>query len=139
MLDLVTDRTEADVAAWKAGGTDTKGEYKYTDLNRVGAALHTLSEALADCGIDAPVTARTDWERASIYTLPDLNAYLDDVRRIREALDMSPETPAVPETARKLTWDKANNIEQILLDVENTISRLKLSWFYSGEIYCGEV
>ena len=67
------------------------------------------------------------------------NPTLDDVRRIREALDMSPETPAVPETARKLTWDKANDIEQILLDVENTISRLKLSWFYSGEIYCGEV
>lgn len=52
---------------------------------------------------------------------------------------MPPETPAVPETAQMLTWDKANDIEQILLDVENTISRLKLSWFYSGEIYCGEV
>lgn len=138
MLDLITDRTQADVDVWRAGGTNTKGEYKFTDLNRVGAALHTLSAELDVCGISAPVTVRTDWNRSSIYTLAELDAYLDDVRTIRSALNMSAETPAAPTTARFLTWSQANDIERILLDVEDTIIRMRLGWFRSGEICSGE-
>ena len=111
MLGLITDRTQADVDAWKAGGTNTKGEYKFTDLNRVGTALHTLSTELDACGISAPVTARTDWERTSTYTLTDLDPYLDDARTMHATLSVSAETPDVSATAQHLTWNRANDIE----------------------------
>ena len=38
-----------------------------------------------------------------------------------------------------LTFSEANDIEKILYDVYNLILKMQTAWFYSGEIYSGEV
>ena len=38
-----------------------------------------------------------------------------------------------------LNYVKANNIEQILLDLDALIDKLIKSWYFSGELYTGEV
>lgn len=48
-------------------------------------------------------------------------------------------TPPTPDSANNLTWQEANNIEQILLDVDELLTRMAAAWFYSGELYAGEV
>ena len=38
-----------------------------------------------------------------------------------------------------LNYVKANNIEQILLDLDALITNITKSWCFSGELYAGEV
>ena len=131
MLDLVTDRTQADVDAWRAGGTNTKGEYKHTDLNRVGAAMHTLALTLAGYGIDVPITAKTDWDQAGIYTKDDLDQMLteiqlllDSIAALEARLSTEITVTALPDSARWLTYAKANDIEKVLLEIDSVLSHV---------------
>ena len=47
-------------------------------------------------------------------------------------------TPETPETIRQLNYIRANNIEQILMDLDQLITNIHKSWYFSGEIYAGE-
>lgn len=131
---LITDRTQTDVDAMNA-----KGSYNAADLNRVQEAMHYLADRFAIYGYAVSLHDIREWTEADIPTQSDMDAYLEDLAALRGVLEMAETTPDAPDSMDFLTYVEANNIEQILLDVENTISRLKLSWFYSGEIYCGEV
>lgn len=115
------------------------GAYGKTDLNRVASAMAYLSQRFASAGYSVPVSSPTDWANGDIPRKDDLNAYLEDLRRIRAALTAMDTTPAAPESMDYLTWAKANDIEKILVDVDDALGRLLLSPFYSGEIYSGEV
>ena len=155
LLQLITDRTQADVdyvsqlniLGWENMNaqqrsdylTGLKGAYNATDMNRVGNAVSYVAQRLTNCGYMVNVNPRLDWQIGDIPTVSDLTAYLDDVRAIRAALAVSPATPPVPEDMDKLTYTEANNIEQILLDVNLLIDRIAAAWFYSGELYSGEV
>lgn len=155
---LVTDRTQSDVqrvrsvaakiingtasaaeiAEWNAA--NMKGAYNYTDLNRVTAAIDALKTTLNGYGYEVeglrPVRV---WYETDIPT-PDLMAeYLANVSAIRSVLDMLPTTPAVPTDMEQLTTDKANAIERIFADINTLIQNMIAAWFYSGEIYSGEV
>ena len=137
---LVTDRTEADVsryselrdkgwaemttaekAEWVAG---MKGAYNASDLNRVASAMAYLSQRFASAGYSVPVSSPTDWANGDIPTKGDLDTYLDDLRRIRAALAVMDTTPEAPESMDYLTWAKANDIEKILVDVDDLLTKI---------------
>lgn len=152
---LITDRTAADVSrvsALAAKGWDSltaaeqaewlgemKGRYTATDLNRVGAALAALSARLCEAGYAAEVTARTDWTAADALRPADGAAILDALSTIRSQLAMLSTTPEVPETLAGLTYTVANDIEQILLDVDWLIGNMQDAWYYAGEVFAGEI
>lgn len=155
MLSLITDRTQADVdavralaakgwakmtdtemAAWTAG---LKGAYNAEDLNRVGAAVAYVAGRLADAGYHAPVAPKQDWQMQDIPTPAQMQRYLADISTIRAALAVMPSTPDAPASMDKLTYTDANNIEQILLDVDALITKLISAHYYSGELIAGEV
>ena len=157
-LNLVRDRTAADVSrvqyllrrfvrgeATESEVTEflnpaLKGAYNFTDLNRVGAAVQYLRDRLYTlAGEVVDVTAKADWTESDIPTVSDMEAYLADISAIREALDVPDTVPAVPEDMVKLTHTEANNIEQILWDVNELIMRIIASWRYAGELFSGEV
>lgn len=155
MLNLITDRTQADVdrvrqLAQKGFGNMTadektewlnglKGAYNASDLNRVGAAVAYVAGRLTGYGYVVSVSPRQDWQVADIPTQESMTAYLADVAALRAALTVATDTPEVPEDMERLTWQEANNIEQILVDVDELLTRMAAAWFYSGEIYAGEV
>ena len=155
MLNLITDRTQADVdrvrqLAQKGFGNMTadektewlnglKGAYNASDLNRVGAAVAYVAGRLKGYGYAVSVSPRQDWQVAYIPTPESMTAYLADVAVLRAALTVAADTPEVPEDMERLTWQEANNIEQILVDVDELLTRMAAAWFYSGEIYAGEV
>lgn len=154
---LVTDRTEADLTALAAAlaamnaGTATeqqaalaadpaaKGAYNYTDLNRVGTALHYLADLLNEYGYAVHVTAKRDWTEHDTPSPSQMAQYLADVSAIREAFAVPEGTPDVPESAEKLTWQAANAIETILQEIDVLLKNIAAAWFYSGELYAGEV
>ena len=131
---LVTDRTPADVAA-----RNSKGTYNPGDLNRVGEALRYLADLLNGCGYDIRVIAKQDWAENDAPSAGQMAQYLADLAAVRGALAVMEETPTVPETMEKLTWQTANSIERILRDVDVLLTNMMAAWFYSGEVYSGEV
>lgn len=155
LLNLITDRTQADVdavralaakgwaamtdaekAAWTAG---LKGAYNAEDLNRVGAAAAYVAGRLADAGYHAPVTPKQNWQMQDIPAPAQMQQYLADIGAIRGALAVMPSTPDAPTSMSGLTYADANSIEQILLDVDALITKLISAYYYSGELIAGEV
>ena len=156
-LNLITDRTQADVAYWRslkrkgyvamtdeekaAWNNGLKGAYNAVDLNRVGAALNHIRDRLYEAGyVRADVfEARQDWRLEEIPSVAEMTEYLGYVSIIREAFGRFPTTPDVPGNPAVLDYRSANDIEQILVDVDGLITRMKDALYYSGDLFSGEV
>lgn len=152
---LITDRTEFDAAYAKElsekgldGMSDTekaewlsglKGSYTASDLNRVGLAVNYLTSRLRSHGILAETAPKTDWTTDDAPTISQMRKYLDDVEALRSAIAVLPTTPVVPPDMDGLTCAEANDIEQILTDIDRLITNMTFAWMYSGDLYSGEV
>lgn len=154
---LITDRTISDVQRWlylRNKGYDNmteaeknewnnglKGAYNITDLNRVGNAFKYLQNRLVEAGylLGIEFTPKTDWGGADVLTTVDLTEYINTVATIRGALSALSTTPPVPPNAGSLDFQSANDIEQILIDVEYLINKMQEKPLYCGELYMGEI
>ena len=155
LLNLITDRTQADVdyaarlnaAGWDGMTADErtawtlglKGTYNAADLNRVGNAVNYVAGRLEGAGYSVLVNPKIDWLESDIPTYSDMEIYLNNVEIIRGTLTVPPATPEVPEDMETLTYEEANDIERILLAVDALITNMINAYFYSNEIVCGEV
>ncbi|MFR1051479.1 MAG: hypothetical protein ACLSE7_07090 [Lachnospirales bacterium] len=113
--------------------------YNASDLNRVGSAVQYVAGILSGYGYTVPVTGRTNWAVGEIPTQADMSAYLADLTALRGAVAVMSTTPAVPGSMSLLTYQEANDIEKILQDVDELITKMAAAWFYCGEVYTGEV
>ena len=154
-FNLITDRTQADVERYielKAKGlhgmtdaekteweTHLKGAYNYTDMNRVESAVEYVAERLTEAGYVVLPIVKKDWIGTDKPTLNDLQRYMKNIADIRLALATFETTPEAPTTERKLSFQMANAIEQILTDVDDSITKMASAYFYSGDLYCGEI
>lgn len=152
---LITDRAESDVAYVKAlsekgldGMSDAEkaewvdkmnGAYNASDLNRVGLAVDYLTSRLRSYGILEETDPKTDWTTGDAPTISQMREYLADVEALRSAIAVLPTTPVVPHDMDGLTYAEANDIEQILTDIDLLITNMTAAWFYSGDLYAGEV
>ena len=134
LLTLVTDRTRADVA----NQTD-KGFYNASDLNRVGAAVEYIAGRVTALGYACPVTVKKDWLTSDAPTASQLETYRQNIVTLRGQIAVMQSTPEAPASMAGLNYVKANNIEQILLDLDALIDKLIKSWYFAGELYAGEV
>lgn len=134
LLSLITDRTRADVA----NQTD-KGFYNASDLNRVGAAVEYIAGRFTALGYACPVTVKKDWLTSDAPTQRQMETYRQNIVTLRGQIAVMQSTPEAPASMTGLNYVKANNIEQILLDLDALIDKLIKSWYFSGELYAGEV
>jgi hypothetical protein len=131
---LVTDRTLEDVSNKTA-----KGFYNATDLNRVGEAVRYLAERFTDCGYAVTVNPKTDWTEDNVPTRKQLETYRRNIAELRRQIAVMQSTPETPATIRQLDYIRANNIEQILVDLDRLLTNIEKTWYFSGELYAGEV
>lgn len=166
--------TASELSAWMAG---LKGAYNAADLNRVGNACNTVAayfnampstlaayllalgvapDSLYDLPFTPPisVTPKTDWQGGTTPDIPtatQLTTYLTDISTLRAVLTLPAGTPSVPADMNGLTYQEANNIEEILETVyaaaEDLLAKLEdyadqaaASWVYcnmpeSGMVY----
>lgn len=134
LLSLITDRTRADVA----NQTD-KGFYNASDLNRVGAAVEYIAGRFTALGYACPVTVKKDWLTSDAPTQRQMETYRQNIVTLRGQIAVMQSTPNAPASMAGLNYVKANDIEQILLDLDALIDNLIKSWYFSGEVYAGEV
>lgn len=126
LLSLITDR---------GAGT----YYNASDLNRVGAAVQYVAERFAAQGYAVAVSPKTDWLASDIPTASELETYRQNIAALRALLAVMPTTPEAPDSMAGLTYTEANDIEQVLLDLDTLLTNAALAWYQSGEIYAGEV
>ena len=126
--------------------TSPRGAYSYTDMNRVGEAINYLVTEVRKAGISINLTAKTDWKQTDITAREQLQEYLNNVSTIRGVISVPATVPKVPtkiwasEGQRDgLTYDKANAIEQILVDLDtllksmlSVLPRAAQPFFYAG-------
>lgn len=158
--------TEAERQQFMSG---LRGAYNYTDFNRVENAVDYISKylwsinsdlgALADnlgvawdkmfsSPLNVQVVTKTDW---SVYDTTSENQrqrYLQNISVILRALEIEPSN--FPKTLSGLTYSGANLIESSLVSAnaeavkiktqkETYIKNASKAWFYSGELYGGEI
>lgn len=126
---LIFDRTQNDVE-----NKTKKGHYNSDDLNRVINAVNYLADIFYQFGYSPGVTPQTtDWTADKIPEDAQMRVYLGNVRALRETLDQLSTTPACPASMNGWTWGSANDLEQILVDLEDALRRLELS----ATVACG--
>jgi hypothetical protein len=154
--NLITNRTESDVIlvrnlaeAIKAGtateeqvqqylNVHQKGAYTSEDLNRVEAAVDYVAKQLYEFGYLKQLPIIKFWSMESLPNKADLDRYFMNVGVIRTALPVWKTTPNAPTGVSGFDVNKANDLEQILLDVEQILNYMKDAWFYSGDLYSSE-
>ena len=155
-IQLITDRTQADVdrvvtlrKKWMNGTITAeekneylagmKGAYNATDLNRVGAAMEYIAGKLFDAGYGDDLKVKQDWKMSDIPTEENLKYYIDGINMLRAWFVVKKTTPDTPPDIDRLAYIEANNIEQILMDLDFLIIQMIQSYIYSGDVYVGEV
>jgi len=157
-LELIYDRTKEDAdrleslaalmdrATW-AGltaeqkaqwETAHKGAYNHTDRNRVGAAIAYIAARLTAAGYSVPVSPKTDWAIGDIPNVMQMTQYISDISAIRGALAVMASTPPTPPDMDKLTVEEANDIEKILRDVDELITKMIAAYRHSGTYCAGQ-
>lgn len=158
--DLITDRTQEDVdrqlylgtlydpftgafsgtleeaEEWLAG---TKGTYGAGDLNRVGQAILYIAERMNAAGYAVVVSPRTDFTSNDWITPGYAEKLLRELRTLRRQFTLPTGTPGVPEDMEFLNFKEANDMELILQITDQLLSNIMAAWYFSGDIYSGEV
>ena len=129
-MKLITDRTQNDVTE-----KTTKGQYNYTDLNRVQAAVKALAETLTAYGYTTTVETKTDYVEGQTLTLEDMDRYIDNVHKcVRQFCSAGYE---LPKTLDGIDYIGANNIEKTLVGIEKLLEYMLAVMRYSGTFYSG--
>ena len=113
--------------------------YNVSDLNRVGEAVRYLAERFTGYGYAVTVNPKTDWTEDNVPTRKQLETYRRNIVELRRQLTVMQSTPETPETMRFLDYVKANDIEQILFDLDELLTKSREFQFFSGELYAEEV
>lgn len=112
--------TESERTEWLSG--TMKGAYNAGDLNRVGGAVEYLTGMLHELGYSSiEVAPKLDWTKKDIPTQAQMARYIADIHTLRSCIPYV--SKDAPEDAEKLSFQEANNIEEIL----NTLERVLLA------------
>lgn len=134
MLDnLIFDRTAADVA-----NRTEKGRYRYTDMNRVQDAVTSIRQRYIDAGYNMTGYPIFVWQENAIPRYSQANQYLTAVKSLDGIVKLR-EKVTLPRTMNALDYNGANNIEKFLYLTGEAFENLASAWWYSDEIYSGEV
>ena len=113
--------------------------YSAQDLNRVGAAVEYLADRLLDLGYSVQVVPKTDWPVAGLPTKTPIEQYRANIIALRNALTAPPTMPQVPDSIRYMEYTDANDIETILVQLEQMLDNMAAAWYYTGDLYAGEI
>ena len=135
-MELITDRTEADVLL-----ANEKGRYRYSDLNRVEQAVAELCTLAVQLDIYPKLTTKIDWGLPGAFssdswpTEEQMIRYLGNIHALCNCFSLD---VALPSTMAHLTYQSANDIENALLSAYLRVQGILNTYHFSGEIYAGE-
>lgn len=117
-----------------------KGAYNAADLNRVTQAMEYVAGRFRECGYSVELAHSKSWTMTDIPAPTEMDGYLSDLSILHDALSAA-SIPDVPPDMDELTWQEANDIEKILLEVERLLKLAAGYWRRCGNAttYCGQI
>lgn len=154
MKKLITDRTKADAeyaqrlygSLWSSltakekedFGTDLKGAYNASDLNRVGTALITIRDRLRTHCIDVPAEVREDYVADEVLDKAVMDDYIESANAVYASVPHS--APRPPGGINDLDYEGANNIEKVIIAVDDVLESREVGWIYADqELFAGDM
>lgn len=131
---LVTDRTAADVAA-----KNEKGTYNAADMNRVNAAVAYLRPIFTEFGYTVEDTELREWVENELPRITEAERFLQNVLELDGRFRYAEKMIPLPATIVRLTYTGANNIEKFLAAMPEVFERMAAAWYFTDELYTGEV
>lgn len=125
-MEFVYDRSAQDVLQ-----RTKKGVLNAEDLNRIESNTETIAGKIA-----VPVTVKS-WPVGGLPRVSDYMRILYNVERIRQGYGIRSDTPETPEQPLN-DFQKWNDIERILFDVNDIYEKTESAKVYCGEIFAGE-
>ena len=125
-MEFVYDRSAQDVLQMTK-----KGVLNADDINRIENNTGDIADKIA-----VPVTVKS-WSVGGLPRVSDYKRIRDNVERIRQGYGIRSDTPATPEQPLN-SYQKWNDIERILFDVNDLYDRTENARAYCGEIFAGE-
>lgn len=125
-MEFVYDRSAQDVLQ-----RTKKGVLNAEDLNRIESNTETIAGKIA-----VPVTVKS-WPVGGLPRVSDYKRILYNVERIRQGYGIRSGTPETPEQPLN-DFQKWNDIERILFDVNDIYEKTESAKVYCGEIFAGE-
>ena len=125
-MEFVYDRSAQDVLQMTK-----KGVLNADDINRIENNTGDIADKIA-----VPVTVKS-WPVGGLPRVSDYKRIRDNVERIRQGYGIRSDTPVTPEQPLN-TYQKWNDIERILFDVNDLYDRTENARAYCGEIFAGE-
>lgn len=129
MDNLIFDRTQQDII-----DLTSKAYYNNTDLNRIEKWCEYLANILNEYSYPISITIKKDWQ---IFDLPTQS----EIDRIRENINTLKQVyfsfTAVPKSLDYMTWQKANDIEKILYEIDKILKHMENNFIYCGVAGCG--
>ena len=130
MNNLIFDRTQLDI------DNDTeKGQYTYTDLNRVESWCKYIADVLNGYNYHVSINAKTDWKESDYHWSEDLERIRQNVNRLKKAYFSFTQ---IPENLEYMTFEKANEIEKILHELDCVLAGMESNFIYSGVADSGQ-
>ena len=135
-IEPVYDRTDEDVKYAKqhpASAPTLKGAINFTDRARIANNIHYLAELLTSYGYPLAAYCKIDWTRDDKPYASTVQIMHDDIERIQTEFYRYKRTPI-------LSWnhyEKINEIERILFEIESTIADVVAAFQHSGTFFSG--
>lgn len=130
MKKLIFDRTQLDI------DNDTeKGQYTYADLNRVESCCRYLADVLNSYSYSVSIITKTNWLESDYHYSEDLERIRQNVNTLKQAYYSF---TAIPENLEYMTWQKANDIERILYEIDKILKYMENNFVYAGVAACGQ-
>ena len=139
MEELIYDRTQEDVTYALNNPSSSlflKGAYNYTDLNRVEEWCQYIEQQLTLYSYPVSITTKTNWTMENFPSKVQLKRIRDNVEELKNAFISF---TSVPDSLEKMTYQKANDLEKVLYELDTLINNMIASFYYSGEVFAGEV
>lgn len=132
MDKLIFDRTQEDVTYAlrnPSNATFLKGAYNYTDLNRIEEWCTHLSNILTNYNYPISIVTKTNWNMSDFPTTSEMGRIRSNVDALKKAYFSFTQ---IPVNLEYMTWQKANDIEKILSEIDTIIKNMEQVFIYSG-------
>lgn len=130
MDDLIYDRTQTDV-----DNDTTKGQYNASDLNRVESWCEYLKTELTTLGYPVSITTKTNWTSSDMRSVSEMNRVRNNIETLKNAYYS---LTASVSSASYFDYEKANNWEKILYEIDTLMNGMIAWYVYSGVSNTGQ-
>lgn len=130
MNNLIYDRTQADVT-----NNRLKGQYNWTDLNRVEKWCKYLADELTALNIPVSITTKTDWTTTDMRTTADMTRIKNNIVTLcnKYTYITRPYSNVTP-----WRYTTANRWEKVLDELRQFLASQEDMFVYGGVAYGGE-